>query len=74
MARKRPTASNDEPLLSRVDAVSPIRLVSDAPVLTRAEARALARSAPLSTPPLTQQQFKTHGRLAERGISPLGRR
>lgn len=69
MARKRPTASTDSPLLRGIDAVRPIRLISDGPGLTRAEARALARSTPL-----TAQQFRTLGRLAEEGISPLARR
>ena len=71
MARKRPTASNDRPPLRGVDAVRPISDISDGPLLTRAEAHALARSAPLSSAPLTPEQFRTLGRLAEQGISPL---
>ena len=68
MARERPTAANDDPPpLTGVDAVTPIRLVSDGPLLTRAEAQALARSTPL-----TPEQFKARRRLAEQGISPLG--
>lgn len=53
MARKRPTASNEtRPLLTGVDGARP---TSDGPLLTRAEARALRRSAPL-----THAQLKAH--------------
>lgn len=66
MARERPTASNDSPLLTGVDAVRTIGLISDGPILTRAEARALKRSTPLK-----REQFKTSGSVAVQGISPL---
>lgn len=71
MARKRPTASNDRPRLRGVDAVRPISTISDGPLLTRAEVHALARSTPLPSAPLTPEQFRTRGRLADHGISPL---
>lgn len=71
VARKRPTASNDRPLRSGVVAVRPISDISDGPLLTRSEAHALARSTPLSGAPLTPEQFRTRGREAEQGISPL---
>jgi hypothetical protein len=58
VARERPTASNDSPPLTGVD--------SDGPILTRAEARALKRSSPL-----TREQFKKRGRLAAGGNNPL---
>lgn len=63
MARERPTASNDSRLLTGVDAVRAIGLISDGPILTRAEARALERSTPL-----TSEQVKC---LAVQGVSPL---
>jgi hypothetical protein len=75
VALKRPTASNDDrPLLTGVDAIAPIRLISDGPLLTRAEAHALARSAPLASAPLTPEQLRTRGRLDQQGISALGSR
>lgn len=52
MARKRPTASNDQPMLVALDGG---RVAADGPLLTRAEARALRRSAPL-----TNSQLKDH--------------
>jgi hypothetical protein len=60
---------------STTDAVSPTtdsrqRGRPDLPVaLTRAEARALRRSAPL-----TPEQFKSLRRLAEQGVNPLRHR
>ncbi len=63
MARKRPTASEARPdlrstLVAR-DGVWPS-------TLTRAEIRALSRSAPLTT-----AEFKAHRTLAEQRIDPL---
>jgi hypothetical protein len=53
VARTRPTASNDtSPMLACVDGALTI---SDGPLLTRAEAHALRRSAPL-----THTQLKAH--------------
>lgn len=53
VARKRPTASNDRPPL--LTSVAGARPTSDGPLLTRAEAHALRRSAPL-----THNQLKAH--------------
>lgn len=52
MARKRPAASDDQPTLVCLPGD---RTDDDGPLLTRAEARALARSAPL-----THAQLKVH--------------
>ena len=63
MARKQPTASNVVPPADR----KPERPRDGDPLgLTRAEARALLRSAPL-----TPAQFKTLRRRAEQGVNPL---
>jgi hypothetical protein len=62
VARKRPTASNVVPPTQNItEHESPTPSV-----LTRPEARALRRSAPL-----TPGQFKALRRLAEKGESPL---
>ena len=59
--RKRPTASDDVPNRQP----NPDRLAAP-DVLTRAEARALSRSAPL-----TPSEFKAKRRVAEQRIDPL---
>jgi len=63
VARKRPTASDavrpDLTLLKRVAVTDPLGL-------TRAQAHSLRRCAPL-----TPAQFKSLGRLADQGVSPL---
>ncbi|MDX6679535.1 MAG: hypothetical protein QOE31_3587 [Solirubrobacteraceae bacterium] len=59
VARKRPTASEEQDVLAT-------RRRTAGKVLTRAEVRALSRSAPL-----TKDEFKAHGRLAEQHIEPL---
>ena len=59
VARKRPTASEEPD-------VHAVRLRAAGNVLTRAEARALSRSAPL-----TKDEFKAHGRRAEQPVEPL---
>ncbi len=51
MSRERPTASDDQPNLLCLDGTRP---ASDGPLLTRAEAHALRRSAPLTHAQLTQ--------------------
>ena len=65
MARERPTASNvvrpNDSLLERAGVGDPLGL-------TRAEAHSLRRCAPL-----TPAQFKSLGRLAQQGVSPLRR-
>lgn len=59
MARKRPTASNAERMgLLSLDGARPER---DGPLLTRAEARALRRSAPL-----THAKLEEHLRIVRR--------
>lgn len=63
MARKRPTASD---LIPPTQTLRQDRATRDPLALTHAEAHALQRCAPL-----TPAQFKTLGRLAEQGISPL---
>jgi hypothetical protein len=59
VARKRPTASEDQ------DALAAQRRTGGE-VLTRAEVRALSRSAPL-----TKAEFKAHRRLADQRVEPL---
>jgi hypothetical protein len=63
VARERPTASNVVP---PADANPKRTRGGDPAELTRAEARALRRSAPL-----TPGQFKTLRRRAEQGLNPL---
>ena len=64
MARERPTASNAVP---PAEVTTPERTRDGDPAgLTRAEARALRRSAPL-----TPAQFKAMQRRAEQGLHPL---
>jgi hypothetical protein len=63
VARERPTASNAVP---PADANPECTRVGDPAGLTRAEARALRRSTPL-----TPAQFKTLRRRAEQGLNPL---
>ena len=63
MARERPTASNAVP---QADTNPERRRGGDPAELTRAEARALRRSEPL-----TPGQFKTLRRRAEQGFNPL---
>ncbi|MFP5361745.1 MAG: hypothetical protein ACLGI5_03325 [Thermoleophilia bacterium] len=62
MARKRPTASDVVPQ----DSEHPATKGRDPSALTRAEAHALRRSAPL-----TPAQFKSLRRLADQGENPL---
>ena len=59
MARKRPTASEEQTPRAA-------RLRANGDVLTRAELRALSRSAPL-----TKAEFKAHRTRAEKRIEPL---
>jgi hypothetical protein len=59
VARKRPTASEDQDTLAA-------RRRTAGDVLTRAEVRALSRSAPL-----TKAEFTAHRRLADQRIEPL---
>jgi predicted nuclease with RNAse H fold len=63
VARERPTASNVVP---PADANLECTREGDPAGLTRAEARALRRSAPL-----TPAQFKAMRRRAEQGLNPL---
>jgi hypothetical protein len=59
--------AHDRPAASDVEPPDPVSAgPRDQARLTRAEAHALRRSAPL-----TPQQFKELSRLAEQGISPL---
>jgi hypothetical protein len=59
VARKRPTASEDQDVLAARRRVA-------GEVLTRAQVRALSRSAPL-----TKAEFKAHRLLADRRVEPL---
>jgi hypothetical protein len=59
VARKRPTASEDREVLAA-------RRKAAGEVLTRAEVRALSRSAPL-----TKAEFKAHRLRADQRIEPL---
>jgi hypothetical protein len=65
VAHTRPSASNVVPSAPTTDERAEPGAWA---MLTRAEAHALRRSAPL-----TPGQFKALGQLAERGVNPLGR-
>ena len=64
MARMRPSASDVSPAPITDERTKPAAWAA----LTRAEAHALRRSAPL-----TPEQFKALRKLAERGVNPFRR-